>query len=84
MIILTSTCEFLIESSNQTAGCVFIYSASIEELQPLFGSSEVEYSSKDNWRYMISTCKQKFSNALILLVKEIIYTDFAFPTFHRL
>lgn len=84
MIIHTSTCEFLIESSNQTAGCVFIYSDSIEELQRLFGSSEVEYSARDNWKYMVSTCKQEFANALILMVKEINYTDFELPRLQRL
>lgn len=84
MIIQTTDCEFLIESSDQTAGCVFIYSDSIEELQRLFGSSEVEYSAKDNWRYMVSTCKQEFANALILMVKEINYTDFDLPSLQRL
>lgn len=83
MIIHTSNCEFLIESSEKPAGCVFIYSDSQEELQRLFGSSEVEYSAKDTWRYMVSTCKQEFANALILMVKEINYTDFELPKLQR-
>ncbi|SEG02992.1 hypothetical protein [Algoriphagus boritolerans] len=77
MIIQTSNCEFLIENSDRIDGCVFIYSDSLEEIQRFFGSSEVEYSSKDDWKYVVCTCKQNFANALILMVKEINYTEFS-------
>ncbi len=81
MIIQTSTCEFLIESSDRVDGCVFVFSDSLEEIQRLFGSSEVEYSAKQNWKYMTCTCKQNFANALILMVKEITYLDFELSRF---
>lgn len=84
MIIQTTNCEFLIESSDQTAGCVFIYSDSLEEIQRFFGSSEVEYSSRNQWKYMVTTCKQEFANALILMVKEINYTNFGLPSLQQL
>jgi hypothetical protein len=78
MVIQTTNCEFLIECKDQATGCVCIYSDSLEEIQRFFGSSEAEYSSKENWKYMVCSCKQEFANALILMVKEINYTDFDF------
>ncbi|WP_111672305.1 hypothetical protein [Algoriphagus litoralis] len=76
MVIQTSKCEFLIVDNERSDGCVFIYSDSLEELQRFFGSSVVEFSSNRDWKYKILTCKQEFANALILMVKEINYTDF--------
>ncbi|OOG76423.1 hypothetical protein [Algoriphagus sp. A40] len=76
MIIQTSICDFLIEESGKTDGCVFVYSDSLEEIQRLFGSSEVEYSLKEDWKFRVCTCKQDLANALILMVKEINYQNF--------
>jgi hypothetical protein len=79
MIIQTLKCDFLIEGSGEMDGTLFIYSDSIDELQRLFGSSAVEYSSKPEWKYRALTCKQDFANALILIVKEIDYRNFSLP-----
>jgi hypothetical protein len=76
MIIQTLTCDFLIEDSGQVDGCISVYSDSLEELQRLFESSEIEYSSKIEWKYRACTCKQDLANALILIVKEINYSNF--------
>jgi hypothetical protein len=76
MIIQTSKCEFLIVDKERTDGCVFIYSDSLEELQRFFGSSEVQYSANGDRKFKVHTCKQDFANALILMVKEINYTNF--------
>lgn len=76
MIIQTSTCDFLIEESGRADGCISVFSDSLEEIQRLFGSSEIEYSAKGDRRYKVCTCKQDLANALILLVKEINYSDF--------
>ncbi|HSF54455.1 MAG TPA: hypothetical protein VLA71_11915 [Algoriphagus sp.] len=83
MIIQTSICDFLIEESGKADGCVFIYSDSLEEIQRLFGSSEVEYSSRNDWKYRAFTCKQDLANALILMVKEINYRDFTDARFQQ-
>lgn len=76
MILTTSKCEFLIEESGKMDGYVFVYSDALEEIQRLFGSSEVESSSRDDWKYRVATCKQDLANALILMVKEVNYNDF--------
>lgn len=76
MIIQTSKCEFLIVENDCADGCVFIFSDSLDELQRFFGSSEVEYSSNEDRKFKVQTCKQDFANALILMVKEINYTNF--------
>ena len=78
MIIQTSKCDFLVEESGAKDGYVFIYSENLEEIQRLFGSSETEYSSKRDWKYRVSICKQDLANALILMVKEVNYQEFNF------
>lgn len=76
MIIQTSRCDFLIEETADKPGDVFIYSDGLEETQRYFGSSEVEFVERGDWRYRVKICKQDFANALILMVKEINYRDF--------
>ena len=83
MIIKTANCEFLIQESGQSTGCIFVFSDSLEELQRLFGSSEIDYSSIQEWKYQVCTCKQDLANALILLVKEISYTDFGLSSLQQ-
>lgn len=83
MIIQTSTCDFLIEESGRADGCISVYSNFLEELHRLFGSSEIEYSPRSDWKYRICTCKQDLANALILLVKEIDYSNFNFLGLHQ-
>lgn len=84
MIIQTSNCSFLIEESGRVDGCIFVYSDSLEEMQRLFGSSEIEYSHRDEGKYRVCTCKQDLANALILLVKEINYADFGQSRFQQI
>jgi hypothetical protein len=84
MIIQTSICRFLIEESGGVDGCVFVYSDSLEEMQRLFGSSEIEYATGGVAKYRVCTCKQDLANALILLVKEINYSDFGQSRFQEI
>jgi len=77
MIIQTSTCDFLIEDSGQTNGCISVFSDSLEGIQRFFGSSEIECSDKSTWRFKVCTCKQDLANAMILMLKEINYSDFS-------
>ncbi len=76
MIIQTTTGDFLIEASNRADGCITVFSDSLEELQRLFGSLEIEYSARKGRKYKVCTCKQDLANAMILLVKEIDYSRF--------
>lgn len=83
MVIQTSKCDFLIEDSGRRDGCVYVYSENLEEIQRLFGSLETEYSTKAEWKYRVSTCKQDLANALILIVKEVEYLNFATERFQQ-
>jgi hypothetical protein len=76
MIIQTFKADFLIEEDGTNSGGVFIYSDNLEEMQRLFGSSEYEYSSRSDWKYRVSICKQDLVNTFILMVKEVNYQDF--------
>lgn len=76
MVIHTSTASFLIESSLSNLGCVSIQCTSELELYRLFGSETIQESKNPAFPFALNTCKQKFSNALILMVKEIDYTDY--------
>ncbi|GAA0881076.1 hypothetical protein GCM10009119_40460 [Algoriphagus jejuensis] len=82
MIIQTSICDFLIEENEGKWGSVFIYSEVLEEIQRLFGSSEVELTTRDEWKYRVSICKQDLANALILMVKEVNYPSFSQVRLH--
>jgi hypothetical protein len=84
MIIQTSICRFLIEESGRVDGCIFVYSDSLEEMQRLFGSLEIEYATGELGKYRVCTCKQDLANALILMVKEINYSDFSQSRFQEI
>jgi|GEM_PF-803222 len=83
MIVQTSKGDFLIEENATKSGSVFIYSDSLEEIQRLFGSAQMEYSSRSDWRYRVSICKQDLVNMLILMIKEVNYSDFTEARFQE-
>ncbi len=83
MIVQTSKGDFLIEENGCKAGSVFIYSHGLEEIQRLFGSAEIECSSRSDWKYRVSICKQGLVNMLILMVKEVNYRDFTEARFRE-
>jgi hypothetical protein len=83
MLIQTVNCDFLIEESNRANGCISIYSDSLEDIQRLFGSLEIEHFDRSDWKYKVCTCKQDLANALILMVKEINYSDFTQSRFQQ-
>lgn len=78
MLIQTKNCNFLIEASQEQKGCVLIKASSQEELQRFFGSSLIKYIGNSDFPFEVFACKQEFANALILMVKEIEYSDFDF------
>lgn len=77
MIIRTSTASFMIEGSGSTDGCIFIRCTSQVELYRFFGSIEIKESGNSDFPYVVKSCKQEFANALILMVKEIDYSEFS-------
>lgn len=83
MIIQTINCDFLIEETGRTNGCISVYSDSLDEIQRLFSSSEIEHFDRVDWKYKVCTCKQDLANALILIVKEINYSDFTQSRFQQ-
>ncbi len=79
MLIQTNSGNFLIERNLVKPDCVKIKTNSKEELERFFGSFEITQSSDSEFPFQICACKQEFTNALILMVKEIEY-----PIFNRL
>ncbi len=76
MIIKTYAASFLIEENSSKPGCIFVRSNSSEELHRFFGSLVINSEPKDSFNFYVSAAKQEFVNALILMVKEIDYSDF--------
>jgi hypothetical protein len=76
MIIQTSNAKFLIESCGQRKDCVLINSNSKEELDRFFGSLDVLETNSEKYPFQVKSCKQEFANALIIMVKEIDYSNF--------
>ncbi|WP_192349056.1 hypothetical protein [Algoriphagus sp. Y33] len=81
MIIQTSTASFLIENSQSRSGCVAIRSNSQEELYRFFGSLEIRTTDELFYSYEVLACKQEFANAMIVMVKEIDYSEFEIFSF---
>lgn len=77
MEINTHTANFLIEGSSKRKGCVVIQSTSELELQRFFGSLSICHNPNSSYPYFVTSCKQEFANALILMVKEIDYSEFS-------
>jgi hypothetical protein len=76
MIIQTSSAKFLIESCENRKDCVLINSNSKEELDRFFGSSDVLETNSHEFPFQVKSCKQEFANAMIVMVKEIDYSQF--------
>lgn len=76
MIIQTSNAKFLIESCGDHNDFVLIYSDLKEEIVRFFGSSDIREIDSFEYSYQIKCCKQEFANALIIMVKEIDYSNF--------
>ncbi|MFC5624771.1 hypothetical protein [Algoriphagus winogradskyi] len=77
MIIQTTSANFMIEKSEKKDGCVSIRSNSQDELNRFFGSLEIIVTEDLYYAYEVLSCKQEFANAMILMVKEIDYSEFA-------
>jgi len=77
MEINTQAASFLIERSPKNDGCVIIQSTSEIELIRFFGSLSIGYSANSTHPYFVKACKQEFANALIIMVKEIDYSQFS-------
>jgi hypothetical protein len=77
MKIQTSTANFLIEKCESNKGCVLVRSNSQDELFRFFGSLEISLTNDLFYSYEVRACKQEFSNALIVMVKEIDYSEFS-------
>ena len=77
MKIQTASAIFLIEKCESNDGCVLIRSNSRDELYRFFGSLEIGLTNELFYTYEVSACKQEFANALIVMVKEIDYSEFS-------
>lgn len=77
MIIHTTTASFLVEKCDSRNGRVLVRSNCQENLYRFFGSLEINMSSDPYYPYEVYACKQEFANAMIIMVKEIDYSDFS-------
>jgi len=77
MIIQTATANFMIERCESKNGCITIRSNSQEELHRFFGSLEISESNDPFYPFAVLACKQEFANAMIIMVKEIDYSEFS-------
>ncbi len=82
MIIQTSNSKFLIESCENRKDCVLINSNSKEELDRFFGSLDVLETNSQEYPFQVQSCKQEFANALIIMIKEIDYSNFSSLDYH--
>lgn len=76
MFIQTENGDFLIEKDLDKPDYVRIKTNSREELERFFGSVEITFTNRKEYPYQIFACKQEIANALILMLKEIEYSDF--------
>lgn len=76
MEINTTSASFLIESRSKQ-GCLEVQCTSEIELNRFFGSLSIFQSENPTFPFAVKSCKQEFANALILMVKEIDYSEFA-------
>ncbi|WP_297338211.1 hypothetical protein [Algoriphagus sp.] len=76
MIIQTNAGTFLIQNCQTKNDRIAIKSDSEVEILRFFGSTPISKTGDYNFPYQVSVCKQVFSDALILMIKEIDYMDF--------
>lgn len=81
MLIQTHSAKFLIELNKENSECLTVRCDSELELSRLFGSLRVQDSNDFEYPFFVKTCKQEYSDALILLVKEIDYSEFSMLSF---
>ncbi len=77
MIIETTSAKFQIELVKSEDGFVKIFSNSPTELQRFFGSVKITPHSNPELPYKVSVHKEEISNALIVMVKELDYSNTA-------
>lgn len=80
MVIETTNAKFLIESDQSNDEFVLIYSNSSDELQRFFGSLNIHSDSNEDFPFKVFASKNEFANALIIMVKEIDYSDSTFQS----
>ena len=76
MLVQISNATFLIENCEKDKSCISVKSDSQEELYRLFCSSKALEIVSGPMPYKLRVSRQEFSNSLIMLVKEIDYTNF--------
>ena len=80
MVIETANAKFLIESDQSNDGFVWVFSNSSIELQRFFGSLNINPESNEDFPFKVFASKEEFANALIIMVKEIDFSDSTFQS----
>lgn len=76
MIIKSIHGTFSINSTGQDQDKLLVKSNDKKSLLRIFDEKRVMHNHSDNSEYSVSLCKQEFAHTLILMVKEVNYSDF--------
>jgi len=76
MIIKSIHGTFSIHSSGKDQDRLLVKSDDKKSLMRIFDEKRVVQNQSENNMYFVSLCKQEFAHTLILMVKEVNYSDF--------
>jgi hypothetical protein len=76
MIITSLLGTFSINSSEKDHDKLIVRSKEKESLMRIFDSKRIIQCELDCSSYFVTLCKQEFAHSLIMMVKEVNYSDF--------
>lgn len=75
MVITSLHGTFSIIASEKDQDQLFVRSNVKRELSSVFGEKRVSNYAGEGFEFCVSICKQEFANTLIMMVKEVNYSD---------
>lgn len=76
MIINSLYGTFSINSSEKDQDKLIVKSDMKESLMRIFDSKRIFHSEIDGSSYFVTLCKQEFADSVIMMIKEVNYSDF--------
>ncbi|MDO9552800.1 hypothetical protein [Rhodonellum sp.] len=77
MVITSLHGTFSIIASEKDQDQLFVRSNEKKELSNVFGEKRVLDYEGESFDFFVPICKQEFANTLIMMVKEVNYSDLA-------
>ena len=75
MVITSLHGNFSIIASEKDQNQLFVRSHEKRELSSVFGEKRILMYEGEGFNFYVSICKQEFANTLIMMVKEVNYSD---------